>query len=394
MRTVAVVGSSLAGYSAAIALRANGFDGRLEMIGAERRLPYDRPPLSKEFLTETPSVDSLALGDAQDIDALDANWWLGRVATKLDSRRGGVWLADGTFIRADGVVIATGASPRMLPGAHFSAGVHLLRTVDDAEALRADLRIGSPRVAVVGGGFIGSEVASAAARLGLDVTVIEAAEVPLAAVLGDRLGRVCTRLHTDNGVRVLAGTGVAALSTRDGRVSGVELADGRHVPAEVVVIGIGVRPNTDWLAGSKIPTSDGVLCDVGCVTKNPSVVAVGDVARVRQPGQELGIRSEHWTAASGQPSAAARNLLAGKTVADATSVPYFWSDQYGVRIQFAGEAHRDDEVVIVEGSEEDRCFVANYVREGCVVGVLSLNQPRVFARAKRGLAKPELVAAG
>jgi 3-phenylpropionate/trans-cinnamate dioxygenase ferredoxin reductase component len=394
MRTVAVVGSSLAGYSAAVALRANGFDGRLEMIGAERRLPYDRPPLSKEFLTGTPSVDSLALGDAEDIDALAAHWWLGRVATKLDTRRGGVWLADGTLVKADGVVIATGASPKMLPGAHSAAGVHLLRTVDDAEALRADLRIGSPRVAVVGGGFIGAEVASAAASIGLDVTVIEAAEVPLAAVLGERLGRLCTNLHSDNGVLVLTGTGVAGLSTRDGRVSGVELADGRHVPAEVVVIGIGVRPNTDWLAGSKIPVLDGVLCDVGCVTRNPSVVAVGDVARVRQPGQEHGVRSEHWTAASAQPGAAVRNLLAGRTVADATSVPYFWSDQYGVRIQFAGEAHPEDEVVIVEGSEEDRCLVANYVRAGHVVGVLSLNQPRAFARAKRGLATPELASAG
>jgi 3-phenylpropionate/trans-cinnamate dioxygenase ferredoxin reductase subunit len=194
-------------------------------------------------------------------------------------------------------------------------------------------------------------------------------------------------------VRFVGGTSVAGLSTSGGRVNGVELADGGWLPANVVVIGIGVRPNTDWLVGSDIGVDDGVLCDSGCVTANPAVVAVGDVARLRFPGEHRGVRHEHWTAATSQPEVAARNLLAGKTVADVTGVPYFWSDQYGVRIQFAGETAGSDEVVVVEGSAEDRQFVAHYRSGGETIGVLSFNQPRAFARAKRGIGRQALATA-
>jgi 3-phenylpropionate/trans-cinnamate dioxygenase ferredoxin reductase subunit len=393
MKSIAVVGSSLAGLSTASALRSNGFDGKLIMIGAERRMPYDRPPLSKEFLTGSPQADSLDLADAQEIEALDAEWHLGRVARKLSPERGGVFLADGTLVRADGVVAATGASPRMLPGCRSAAGVHTLRTITDAEALRADLRIGSPEVVVIGGSFIGAEVASSARSMGLSVTIVDASLVPLAPALGKEMGAICSELHSDNGVRLVAGTGVAGLSRSDGRVTGVELADGGWLPADVVVVGIGVRPNTDWLVGSGVGIDDGVLCDSGCVTENPSVVAVGDLARLRFPGEYRGVRHEHWTAATSQPEVAARNLLAGKTVANVAGVPYFWSDQYGVRIQFAGDTAGSDEVVIVEGSAEDRQFVAHYRSTGEVVGVLSFNQPRSFAKAKRSIGKPAFATA-
>lgn len=393
MKSIAVVGSSLAGLTAASALRDNGFDGRLVMIGSERRMPYDRPPLSKDFLTGACTAESLALADSTDVDELDAEWWLGRVARQLSPERGGVFLADGTLVQADGIVAATGASPRMLPGARSAAGVHTLRTIADAETLRAELQLGSPEVVVVGGSFIGAEVASAAASMGRSVTVVDAAPVPLAPALGTEMGAICSELHADNGVRLVTGTGVAGLSTADGHVTGVELADGRRLPADIVVIGIGVRPNTDWLLGGGVGVDDGVLCDSGCVTTNPSVVAVGDVARLRFPGAHRGVRHEHWTAATTQPAVAARNLLAGKTVADVAGVPYFWSDQYGVRIQFAGETTDCDEVVIVEGAAADRQFVAHYRSSGEIVGVLSFNQPRSFARAKRAIGRPALATA-
>lgn len=387
MRTVAVVGSSLAGYSAASALRTAGFDGRLVMIGAERHLPYDRPPLSKDFLTGAASAASLALADDEDVETLQAEWLLGRVARKLSPERGGVFLADGTLVEADGVVAATGASPKTLPGSRMASGVHMLRTLADAEQLGAELRVGTPRVVVIGGSFIGAEVASAAAGMGLAVTVVDVATNPLAAALGEQMGSVCAQLHADHGVRLLTGVAVAGLSTSDGRVSGVRLADGRWLPADIVVVGVGVRPNTEWLTDSGIGIDDGVVCDSGCMTANPSVVAVGDVARVRLPGQHRGVRHEHWTAATSQPEVAVRNLLAGKTVADVAGVPYFWSDQYGVRIQFAGETSSCDTVTIVDGSVADRQFVAHYLADGEVVGVLSFNQPRAFAKAKRDLAK-------
>ncbi|MFC3996698.1 NAD(P)/FAD-dependent oxidoreductase [Nocardiopsis sediminis] len=384
MKAVTVVGASLAGLGAARALREQGFDGTLTVVGEEPHPPYDRPPLSKDFLLGKAGPADLALHDDHGDSGLDIRWRLGTRATGLDPRRRAVLLADGSEVAGDGVVIATGATPRRLPGPGPQAGVHVLRTLDDAEALRDDLAAGTPRVAVVGGSFIGAEIASSCSALGLEVTVIEAAPLPLAPVLGEEMAAHCTALHADAGVRLLCGTGVARLLGAD-RVTGVELADGRRIPADVVVVGIGVRPATGWLAGSGVDVDDGVVCDSGCRTSVPGVVAAGDVARLPAPGGGSA-RAEHWSNASDQPAVAVRNLLAGATVQDYRRTPYFWSDQYGVRIQFAGAARPGDTVRVVDGAPADRSFAAVYERDGAVTAAIALNRPRPFTRLRRTIA--------
>ncbi|MER5406544.1 FAD-dependent oxidoreductase [Streptomyces sp. NPDC002769] len=406
MRTVTVVGASLSGLYAARELRAQGFDGRLVIVGDEAHAPYDRPPLSKDFLTGRADEARLALTDAEERAGLDAEWLLGVRARGLDARGRTVLLDDGRTVSTDGVVIATGASARRLPGDGLT-GVHTLRTLDDARALREELIQGPRRVVVVGGGFIGAETASSCAGLGHEVTVVEAAPLPLVAPLGPEMATLCAALHRRGGVQLVTGTGVAALRGRNGAgvsrdrdttgpgraqdgpagrtVTGVELSDGRVLPADVVIVGIGATPNTGWLAGSTLALHDGVLCDDGCVTGLPQVVAVGDVARVG------GTRAEHWTSATEQPRVAVGNLLAGRTVGTVRCLPYFWSDQYGARIQFAGRRQQADTVRIAEGTVEDGApgeggLLALYERDGRTTAVLSVDRPRPFMRARRQLA--------
>ncbi|CAL9579746.1 Chloroacetanilide N-alkylformylase, ferredoxin reductase component [Streptomyces sp. enrichment culture] len=384
MRTVTVVGASLAGLYAARELRARGYDGRLVIVGDEPHLPYDRPPLSKDFLTGRADETRLALAGAEETAALGAEWLLGVRARGLDARGRTVLLDDGRTVPTDGVVIATGASARRLPGDGL-AGVHTLRTLDDARALREELTRGPRRVVVIGGGFIGAETASSCAALGHAVTVVEAAALPLVSHLGTEMAAVCAALHRRGGTELITGTGVAGLRGTVA-VTGVELADDRILPADVVVVGVGAAPNTAWLAGSALTLHDGVLCDDGCVTALPQVVAVGDVARVG------GTRAEHWTAATEQPRAAVANLLAGRTVATARTVPYFWSDQYGARLQFAGRREDGDSVRIVEGDVADGApaeggFLAHYARDGRTTAVLAVDRLRAFMRARRGLAR-------
>ncbi|WP_399095188.1 NAD(P)/FAD-dependent oxidoreductase [Streptomyces sp. BBFR2] len=378
MHTVTVIGASLAGLGAARALRAEGYAGRLVLLGEEPHRPYDRPPLSKAFLTGAADAGALALADDAETAALALDLRTGTRAVRLDPRARSVTLATGEEIRTDGVVLATGAAPRTLPGP-VPGGVHTLRTLDDARALRAALSASPVRVVVIGGGFLGAETASSCAALGHDVTVVEAAPLPLASQLGEAMARVCAALHADHGVRLLTGTGVARLRA-DGAadtVTGVALADGRLLPAEVVVVAIGVRPRTGWLAGSGLPLDDGVCCDAGGVTPLPRVVAAGDVARA------AGVRGEHWSAATEQAAVCARNLLAGRTVATCRAVPYFWSEQYGVRLQFAGRRAPGDLPRVVAGSPADRSFLAVYERNGRPTAALALNLPRPFARLRR-----------
>ncbi|MFE0134812.1 NAD(P)/FAD-dependent oxidoreductase [Streptomyces sp. NPDC059037] len=386
MRTITVVGASLAGLYAARELRAQGFDGRLVIVGDEPHQPYDRPPLSKDFLTGRSGEAQLALTDGQETAELAAEWLLGTRARGLDPRGRTVLLDDGRTVPSDGVVIATGASARRLPGPGL-AGVHTLRTLDDARALRADLAAGPQRVVVIGGGFIGAETASSCVALGHDVTVVEAAPLPLLPQLGPELAAVCAGLHARGGATLLTGTGVAALRG-DTAVRAVELSDGRLLPADVVVVGIGATPNTGWLAGSTLALDDGVLCDDGCVTGLPHVVAVGDVARVG------GKRAEHWTSATEQPRVAVRNLLAASTVETVRPLPYFWSDQYGSRIQFAGLRRADDTVRLVEGSPDEGGFLVAYEREGRTTAVLAVDRPRPFMRMRRALAAAAAEPAG
>ncbi|WP_029391679.1 NAD(P)/FAD-dependent oxidoreductase [Streptomyces xiaopingdaonensis] len=388
MRTVTVVGASLAGLHAARALRSQGFEGHLRIVGAEHHLPYDRPPLTKGYLTGAVTAEHLALTDAQDEAELQPEWLLGARATALDLGERSVVLADGRRLRSDGVVLATGAAAVPLRGTQF-LGVHTLRTLEDAASLRAELREGQARVVVVGAGFIGAEVASSCASLGHRVTVVEAGAHPLASQLGEEIGALCAGLHADHGVTLVSGVGVAELHGKDGagssagqRVSWVELTDGRQLPADIVVVGIGARPATAWLLDSGLPLSDGVVCDAGGVTEVPQVVAVGDVAR------SAGRREEHWTHAMAQPAVAVRNLLAGTTVAGYETPPYFWSDQYGARIQFAGRRHAGDTVRLVEGSPSDRSFAAVYEHEGVRTAAVAMNRPRPFAHLRRELGRP------
>jgi 3-phenylpropionate/trans-cinnamate dioxygenase ferredoxin reductase component len=381
MRTVAVVGGSLAGLSAARALREQGYDGRVVMVGAEDRLPYDRPPLSKEFLAGKVDADDIALTTAGDTD-LDLEWRLGEPAVGLDRRGCSVVLASGREVVADGVVVATGARARFLPGADLG-GVHALRTMDDAVALRRDLVVNS-RLVVIGGGFIGAEVASTARDLGVEVTVIESDPVPLGRVLGTELAAVCARLHEDNGVRLVTGAMVTGLAG-DGRVRAVHLAGGRTEPADVVVVGVGAVPNVEWLAGSGIEHDHrGVWTDAAGATNVPHVVAAGDCAFSHCAYAGTAVRHEHWTNAVQQPAAAVASLL-GRVTAARPAAPYFWSDQYGSRLQFAGHRQPDDPVEIIEGDPADRRFVAGYRRHGELVAVLAMNQPKLFGRWRRQL---------
>ncbi|EKX64149.1 NAD(P)/FAD-dependent oxidoreductase [Streptomyces ipomoeae] len=383
MRTVAVVGASLAGLSAARSLRKQGYDGRLVVVGDELHRPYDRPPLSKEFLAGTLGEADLAL--ETDDEDLRAEWLLGVRATGLDRADRAVRLSDGRELRADGIVIATGAAARTLPGSEGLAGVHTLRTLDDARALRDELAQGG-RLVVIGGGFIGAEVASTAYALGVDVTVVEAAPTPLAGPLGAEMGAVVSALHADHGVRLLCGVGVKGLSG-ERRVDAVLLEDGRSLPADIVVVGVGARPCVEWLAGSGVTLDNGVKCGADGRTSLAGVVAVGDCANWYDPRTGSHRRVEHWTGARERPDAAVATLLAGGAVEPGVpKPPYFWSDQYGVKIQFAGHATGADSVTVEEGTPDDRDVLAVYRCAGRPVAVLGMNQPRLFTRWRKQLA--------
>ena len=318
MKHVAIIGASLAGLSSARALRSQGFDGRVTVVGDETRRPYDRPPLSKEFLAGDMTEADLAL-EADD-DDLQAEWLLGAAATKLDTASGAVELADGTRVHADGVVIATGSRARRWPGCAAMAGVHVIRTIDDAIALRADMRPGAALV-VIGAGFIGAEVASTARKLGMGVTVVEAAPTPLQVQLGSRLGAVVAGAHATNGTKLICGVGVTGLTGENralrntdcvDRVTGVDLADGRHLPADVVVVGIGGVPNIEWLRGSGLELGNGVSCGANGQTNVPHVVAVGDCAAWHDPSTGTAHRVEHWTGALERPADRRRHLARGR----------------------------------------------------------------------------------
>jgi NADPH-dependent 2,4-dienoyl-CoA reductase/sulfur reductase-like enzyme len=382
---VAVVGASLAGLSAARSLRKQGYDGRLVVIGDETHRPYDRPPLSKEFLAGALGEADLAL--ETDGEDLRAEWLLGTRATALDRAERAVRLADGREVRADGVVIATGAAARTLPGSEGLAGVHALRTLDDARALRDELALGG-RLVVIGGGFIGAEVASTAYALGVDVTVVEVAPTPLAGPLGETMGGVVSALHADHGVRLLCGVGVKGLSGET-RVDAVLLEDGRSIPADIVVVGVGARPCVEWLEGSGVELDNGVKCGADGRTSLAGVVAVGDCANWYDPRLGAHRRVEHWTGARERPDAAVAALLAGGELEPAVPrPPYFWSDQYGVKIQFAGHAGVSDSVTVEVGAVGDRNVLAVYRRAGVPVAVLGMNQPRLFMRWRKQLSAP------
>ena len=385
LETVAVVGASLAGLRAVETLRREGFDGRLVLIGAEPHLPYDRPPLSKQLLRGEWEPDKIALRRAG-YDELELDLRLGTRATALDPGARRVTLDDGSQLEYDGLVIATGAAPRVLRGTPDLEGIHLLRTLDDALAIR-DALGREPRVCVVGAGFIGAEVAASARSLGLEVSMVDPLPVPCQRGVGAQMGELLADLHRDHGVALHLGVGVEGFEGGQ-RVARVRLADGRALDADLVVIGIGVAPETSWLASSGLKLEDGVVCDATCATDAPGVVAAGDVARWFNPLFDEAMRVEHWTNAAEQGVHAARRLLAGPEAAQPFApVPMFWSDQYDRKIQFAGHARPDDEVVVAAGDPAERRFVALYGREGRLVGALAWNRARDLVALRRMMAE-------
>ena len=382
MGTALVVGASLAGLHAARTLRLEGHSGPIVVVDADPDAPYDKPPLSKQVLSGEWERDRIVLPAAT--DDLDLDLRLGHRATALDitTRTVAFEGAGAAPVSFDQLVIATGAAARRLPDSAGIAGVHVVRTLHDSLALRAELEAEPSRVVVIGAGFIGAEVASTCRRRGLDVTLVEALSVPLERILGAGMGQVCAEVHRVNGVDLRLGVGVTHLDTIevDGerRVAGVTLTDGTSVAAEVVVVGIGVQLNVDWLADSGLTIDDGVVCDAS-LRAAPGIVAAGDLARY--PSSRFGrmLRIEHWETAIAGGEAAARTLLAeqrGEAAPVFDPVPWFWSDQYDRKIQLAGRPQPADECVVVEGSTEEFRFVALYGDGDRLTGVLGMNRPR------------------
>jgi NADPH-dependent 2,4-dienoyl-CoA reductase/sulfur reductase-like enzyme len=386
--TVLVVGASLAGWRAVETLRAEGFDGKISLIGEEPHLPYDRPPLSKQVLAGTWPPEKAVLADKKRSSEHRVHEVLGRRAVRLDAEAREVELDDGAVLRGDGIVIATGARPRPLPGTEALSerdGLFTLRTLDDSLALRAAVTsVEAARVVVIGAGFIGAEVASTCAGLGCRVTVLEALDVPLRNVLGPTIGAHFARLHGSHDVDLRTGvdiSGVRPLDADAPRSAGrlvVELDGGETFPADVVVVGIGVLPVTDWLTDSGLTVEDGVVCDDRLFAAE-GIVTAGDVARWqwrRDGGEEL-IRIEHWQVAAEAGVAAAVSLLAGRADAPAFSpVPYFWSDQYGIRLQVLGSPRGSDDIRVVDGLPEEGKFVALFGRNDRLRAVMAIGKPR------------------
>ncbi|MFC8797950.1 NAD(P)/FAD-dependent oxidoreductase [Promicromonospora sp. NPDC057138] len=364
VRDVVVVGASAGGLATAEGLRRGGFDGRITLVGAEPHLPYDRPPLSKQVLAGQWEPDRLPLRPSSDIEALNLDLRLGTAATAVDLRARTVALDTGEEVGYDALVAATGVTPRRLPGGRG----HVLRNLEDALALRDRLRPGR-RLAVVGAGFLGAEAAAVARGLGCAVTVVEPAPVPLAHAVGARVGQVLTQAHRERGVDLCTGVGVTRV--HDG---GLELADSSTVEADDVLVAVGSVPNTGWLELSGLPVADGLVCDEYCAAA-PGVYGVGDVARWDNPLFGVSMRIEHRTHAGEQGLAVARNLLNPEAPRPFAPVPYFWSDQYDMKIQAYGYLRGHDEVRIVEGDLAERRFLAAYRTGDRLAGVLAIGMP-------------------
>ncbi len=382
-----VVGASLAGARAADALRRQGFAGTLDLVGAEKHPPYERPPLSKQILAGVWEFERASVDLPEDFEA---SWHLGRTATCVDLPSRTVALDDGSALEFDGLVIATGATPRALPGTAGLSNVFTLRTIEDALSLRSAAE-SAEHVVVIGGGFIGSEVAATLATREVRVTIVDPLDSLMGRVLGDDFGPYFGGLHSGRGVSLRLGVGVVSLeSSPDGAVSCCLLSDGSRLACDVVVVGIGVTPATEWLAGSGValdPADGSVLCDATCAVLGENgavlegIVAAGDVARWDHPLFGRPVRVEHWENAVAMGEAAALRLMAVPGAETGyLDVPLFWSDQFGKKIQFVGLRSPGDEVLLVEGSTEEGKFLAVYSRDGVLTGALGVGRPaRIIA---------------
>ena len=378
---IVVVGASLGGIRTCQNLRREGFEGTLTLIGSEKHLPYDRPPLSKTMLSTDQDPGELQLLPEDTFNDLDLNLLLGEPATSLDTD-GRVVTVGGDQIRYDGLIISTGAAARKLPKTDGIAGVHVLRSLDDALAIRERLLPGAS-VVIVGAGFVGSQVAAAAAGRACEVTIVEAAKAPLIRGLGPAMGQACGDLHREHSVGLRLGVGIASVLGSD-EVEGVQLTDGSQLFADLVVVGIGAHPNTEWLKGSGLQLDDGIVCNGTMNAGVPGVYAIGDVARA--PNAWLGpspVRMEHWTAVTEQAMLVARNLLHPQDSRVYDSVPFVWSDQYNDRIQVAGDTSGAEHVEVLVGSVDEQAFVTGYRRGDALAGVMALNSMRPFVQYRR-----------
>jgi 3-phenylpropionate/trans-cinnamate dioxygenase ferredoxin reductase subunit len=368
-QTFVIVGASLTGAKAAEELRTEGFDGRVVLVGTEAERPYERPPLSKEYLRGEAGREKVYVHEAGFYAERDIELRLGRTAVNLDASASELTLDDGARLRYDRLLLATGAEPRRLtiPGGELD-GVLYLRSVRDSDALRERISAGSS-VVVVGAGWIGCEVAASARRRGADVTVIEPGSVPLERVLGAEVGAIYRDIHSDHGVQMLTGTGVQAFEGATA-VERVRTSDGRTLDCDLVVVGVGVEPRAGLAAEAGIAVENGILVDEHLQTGVPGVFAAGDVANARHPFYEDRVRVEHWANALHQGPVAARAMLGRDDVYD--RLPYFFSDQYDVGMEYAGLARSWDRVVF-RGDPAAREFIAFWLLEDRVVAGMNVN---------------------
>lgn len=383
MSGVLIVGASAAGLTTAEALRRAGFEEDIALVGAEPELPYDRPPLSKQFMTGVWEAEKLALRDVAALSMLTLDLHLGTTATGLDTEEKLATLSDGNVAAFETLVVATGVRPRELRGTGSVTGVHVLRTLADATALKKAIGPGR-RFVVVGAGFLGAEVADAAKRQGAEVTLLESDAQPMARAVGEQAGQFLAQLHRERGIDLRTGVAVAELLHEGGEVTGVGLTDGTTVPADDVLVAIGSVPNTEWLAGNGLVVQDGLLCDEYCVAA-PHVYGVGDVARWFNPLFGTSMRIEHRTNAAEQALTVAANIVNPELARPFAPVPYVWSDQLGVRIQTYGYLPEYNEEHVLECDLGSRRLLIAYRRNQYLTGILAIGLPPKALRSWRAL---------
>lgn len=390
MTHIAVIGGSLAGLRAVETLRTDGFSGNITVVNAENSAPYDRPPLSKKFLSGEWEADRIQLRKPSDIDELGATWLNSTHATALNVATRELTLNTSSVLNYDACIIATGGIARELPQQPHAQGIHQLRTLHDAQGLREELQPGK-KLVVIGAGFIGLEAAATAVARGCTVTVLEGLPAPLIRGLGENMGTAATAIHATQGVNIRCNVRVQGIETQAGSVAGVRISDATGesvVAADVVLVGIGVAPATQWLEGSGLVVNDGVVCDAH-LQAAPGVFAAGDVARWVNglySDLEPTMRVEHWTTAAEQGAHAARNALAhinNTPLVPYSAVPFFWSDQFTARIQFLGRSTDAEEIRVVAGSVDEGKFAAAYMRAGRLVGVLGVSMPKVVMPSRK-----------
>ncbi len=384
--TVAVIGSSVAGVRTAQALRTEGFDGRVVLVGAEPDPPYDKPPLSKQFLSGRWDADRCTLLTERAAADEGIELLLGTAARRLDPAGRRVVLADGREVPYDTCVVATGAAARPAPWP-VRSGVHVVRGLRDGVALREDLARGG-RVVIVGGGFIGAESAATARSLGCEVTVVDPSPVPMGRVLGPDVGRHFVTLHHRHDVATRFGTGVSRVEGEAGDLR-VELTDGTVLNAATVIVGIGAVLNDGWLASSGLRLDDGVVCDEFCrATGVEGVFAAGDIARWHHPGHRESVRVEHWTNAVEQATAVAHNITHPDRMRPFSPVEYVWSDQYDWKIQIVGRPARAVRHTTVGDltAATVRAAVLYGDETGAVSGAVTVNWPRALVECRRQVA--------